>query len=136
MRRLLPAYFATLAAFCALDFAWLALVAGNWYSSQLGALLLPAPNWAAALPFYPLYVLGIVHFCVRPAAGVPTRGAAAGALFGLCAYATYDLTNLATIAGWTPAVAIVDLTWGVVVTAVAAWVGARVAGRAGAGPRA
>ena len=114
MRPTLAAALASLVAFCVCDFVWLGSVARDFYAAQLGALLLPEPNWVAALLFYPLYVAGLLVFCVLPAhaAGSWRKSLGRGAFFGLVAYATYDLSNLATLAGWPVAVTVVDLAWG------------------------
>ena len=121
MRRYLLAYGMTAVAFCLLDFAWLGLVATTFYKSQIGALLLSKPNLWPALAFYVLYVAGLVVFCVLPAIeqGAWTRAAMLGALFGLVAYATYDLSNLSTLKDWTLAVTLIDLVWGTSVSAIA-----------------
>jgi len=125
MTRIIVAYLATLVAFCAGDFLWLGTVAAGFYRSEVGALLRATPNWAAAGAFYALYAGGTVIFAVMPAlrAGAWTSALRHGALFGFFAYATYDLTNLATLQGWSLAVTVVDIAWGAVVTALAAAVG-------------
>jgi uncharacterized membrane protein len=78
-----------------------------------------APNWPAAAVFYLLYAVGVTVFAVLPAvdAAAPLEAAWRGALFGLVAYATYDLTNMATLRGWPTIVTVVDLAWGVALTA-------------------
>jgi uncharacterized membrane protein len=126
MRRYVIAYLATLVALCLADFLWLGVVAAGFYRDALGALLRTEPRWDAALAFYLLYVVGIVVFCVRPAldAGAPRRAVGLGALLGLVAYGTYDLSNLATLQGWPAIVTVVDIAWGALVTAVAAFAGA------------
>ena len=125
MTRIIVAYLATLVAFCAGDFVWLGTVAAGFYQSQLGPLLLATPNWPAAGAFYALYAAGTVIFGVVPAlrTGSWTSALLHGALFGFFAYATYDLTNLATLKGWSLGVTIVDIAWGVVVTGLAATAG-------------
>jgi uncharacterized membrane protein len=125
MTRFAVAYVATLAVFCGLDFLWLGFVAKGYYQSQLGALLLDKPNIPVAVLFYVLYIAGVLVFAVLPAldAGQWSRAFLNGALFGFFAYATYDLTNLATLRGWSAGVAMLDLGWGTVVTGVAATAG-------------
>jgi uncharacterized membrane protein len=125
MTRFAVAYVVTLAVFCGLDFLWLGFVAKGYYQSQLGGLLLDKPNIPVAALFYALYVAGVLVFAVLPAldAGQWSRALLHGALFGFFAYATYDLTNLATLKGWTPSVALLDLAWGTVVTGVSATAG-------------
>jgi uncharacterized membrane protein len=125
MTRLAIAYVATAIAFCGLDFLWLGFVAKGYYQSQVGALLLDKPNLPVAALFYALYVVGVLVFAVLPAleTGSWSKAIAMGALFGFFAYATYDLTNLATLKGWSPGIALLDLAWGAVVTGAAATVG-------------
>jgi uncharacterized membrane protein len=122
MTRLLLAYGGALATFCALDFAWLGLFAKGFYQSQLSALLLPRPNWTAAALFYLAYPAGVVLFAITPAldSGGIVRVLALGAILGTFAYATYDLTNLATLKGWSAGVTVLDIAWGALVTAAAA----------------
>ncbi len=105
-----------------LDFLWLGFVAKKVYYSQMGSLLLEKPYMIPALIFYVIYVVGIVVFVVNPALAHNSLGRAAGygALFGLVAYATYDLTNLAVLKGYSPTIAVIDLAWGMVITAAAA----------------
>jgi uncharacterized membrane protein len=132
MTPLLAAYAAAAFAFCLADFLWLGFVAKGFIASQVGALVLDRPNWTAAAIFYALYLAGVVFFAVRPALAEGSLGGAVlhGALFGFFCYATYDLTNLATLKGWTLPMALVDIGWGTVVTAIAAaagFLGARAA---------
>ncbi len=105
-----------------LDFVWLGTVAKSFYRSQIGSLLLDKPNMTAAVLFYAIYVVGVVTFVISPALdkGSLTHALTRGALFGFVAYATYDLTNLATMKGFTTKVVVVDLAWGAVLTAVVA----------------
>lgn len=110
-------YLLTVPVFFAIDMFWLGVVAVKFYQSQIGYLLGPV-NWTAAITFYLLYIVGIVVFAVQPALAAESFGKAVmfGALFGFFAYATYDLTNLATIKDWPLLVTIVDLLWGTVLT--------------------
>lgn len=125
MSRIAIAYVATAIAFCGLDFIWLGWVAKGYYQAQVGPLLLDKPNLPVAAAFYALYIVGVLIFAVLPALEAGSWGKALlyGALFGLFAYATYDLTNLATLKGWSAGIAMLDLTWGAVVTGVSATVG-------------
>jgi uncharacterized membrane protein len=125
MMRLLVGYAATLVVFCVVDFAWLGWIAKGFYQSQIGGLLLAQPNWVAAIAFYALYAVALMFFCVAPALddGALTRVAVNGALFGLFAYMTYDLSNLATLKGWSVSLALVDMVWGAFVSAIASSVG-------------
>jgi uncharacterized membrane protein len=103
-----------------LDALWLAVIANRFYRREIGDLLLAKPNFVAAIIFYLVYVAGIVVFVVTPAVnqGSWVHAALYGALLGLVAYATYDLTNLATLKGFTVTVVVVDIIWGVVLTSV------------------
>lgn len=119
------AYGATAIAFCVLDFAWLTIVAPKFYQAQVGALLLQKPNLLPAFAFYVLYVAGLVVFCVSSGINVTSwaRALTLGALFGLVAYATYDLSNLATLKGWTTALSLADMAWGATASALASTCG-------------
>jgi uncharacterized membrane protein len=121
----IAAYIASAVTFLALDALWLGVVAQKMYQREFGPLLLEKPNMAAAAVFYALYLVGIVFFAVKPAleAGSWSRALIHGALFGLIAYATYDLTNLATLKGFPFKVVIPDLAWGAFVTSAAAIAG-------------
>ena len=125
MIRLLVAYATTLIVFCCCDFVWLGWVAKDYYQSQLGGLLLAQPNWSAAAIFYALYAAGVVFFCISPALDAASLGKAAllGAVLGALAYATYDLSNLATLKAWPLALSLMDIAWGSFVTCVAASAG-------------
>lgn len=100
--------------FFAIDMLWLGLIARNFYREQLGALIAPNVNWAAAIIFYLVFIAGLVLFVISPAIDKNswTHALIFGALFGFICYATYDLTNLATLKGWPVAVTVVDLAWG------------------------
>lgn len=116
--QLIYTYLLTVPAFFLIDMVWLGLVANKFYQSQIGFLLGPV-NWTAAIIFYLLYIVAIIIFAVHPAlvAGSIAKAVLYGALFGFFAYATYDLTNLATIKDWPILVTVVDLIWGTVLTA-------------------
>lgn len=105
-----------------IDGIWLGVVANRLYKSQLGPLLLEKPNMVAAVLFYIIFVVGIVVFAVMPAvaAGDWRVALGYGALLGLVTYATYDLTNLATLKDFPVKIVIVDLIWGTVLTATVA----------------
>ena len=102
-----------------LDALWLTVVAGKFYKSQIGSLLLEKPYMTAAVVFYVIYVVGVVAFVLSPALekGSWLHALGYGALFGFVAYATYDLTNLSTIKGFTLKVVVVDMLWGACLTA-------------------
>jgi len=123
--RWLASYFAALVTICALDFAWLGYVARGFYRGELGPLLLERPRWGAAALFYLMYAGGTLFFAVAPGAehGTWLRTLVCGALLGLVCYGTYDLSNLATLKGWSTTAVAVDMAWGIVVTALAAVAG-------------
>lgn len=106
-----------------IDAVWLT-TANKFYKSQIGSLLLDKPNFLPAVIFYIIYIIGLVVFVINPALdkGSWAHAFGFGALFGLVAYATYDLTNLATIKGFTNTVVIVDLIWGTLLTGTVALV--------------
>lgn len=110
-------YLFTLIPFLILDALWLGLVAPAFYKSQIGHLMAANPNLPAAAIFYLLYVAGMVVF-VTGREGTLRQTAARGAFFGLLCYATYDLTNLATLQGWPVLVTVVDLVWGTFVSSI------------------
>lgn len=112
-------FFIALAVFFAIDMIWLVAVAKKFYQKQIGFLMRPEVNWIAAIIFYLLFITGLVIFVISPAVVKHSWSHALiyGALFGLITYATYDLTNLATLKDWPLLVTIVDLVWGMVVSA-------------------
>lgn len=105
--------------FVVVDLLWIGVVAKNFYFSKLGHLLGDV-NWYAAIIFYALFLFGLVLFVTYPAAqsGSVMRAFVYGALFGLVTYATYDLTNQATIKDWPLVVTVVDMVWGSVLGSV------------------
>lgn len=108
-----------LPVFFAIDMVWLALVAKNFYQKQIGFLMKPDINWLAAIIFYLLFITGLIIFVITPAMVKQSwvHALLYGALFGLVTYATYDLTNLATVKDWPLLVTVVDLVWGSVLAA-------------------
>ncbi len=116
------AYLVTLLVFVGVDLIWLTWVGGPVYRDALGDLLLPTVRMQPALAFYLIYPLGLTMFAVHSGLhGTGMAGAAvAGALFGFFTYATYDLTNFATLRHWTLAVTLMDIGWGCVLGAVTA----------------
>lgn len=116
------AYISTLIVFLVVDGIWIGVVAKNFYFSNLGELLRSPPNFAAAGLFYALYIVGIIIFAIAPALkdGSWTTALLMGALFGFFAYATYDMTNYATVKGWPLNVVVVDIVWGTVLTGACA----------------
>lgn len=125
MLRFLAAYLATLTVFLGLDYIYLTRVARRLYSEHLGDMLLEKPRLGAAAVFYALYVAGVVVLVVLPALKSSHAATAVlqGALVGLLAYATYDMTNYATLRNWPLSVALIDIAWGAVLTGVSAGAG-------------
>lgn len=119
MTAFLKAYGTVGATMFAVDLVWLGVVAKSFYARHLGDLLRPQVRWGPAVLFYLLYVAAVVVFVVLPAAERQSlaRAVALGAFFGLAAYATYDLTSLAMIQDFPMTVVVVDLAWGMVLTA-------------------
>jgi len=108
-----------LPVFFVIDMVWLVLVAKKFYQKQIGFLMQPNINWFAAIIFYLLFITGLVIFVISPAVEKHSwvHALIFGALFGLITYATYDLTNLATLKDWPLLVTVVDLIWGTVLAA-------------------
>jgi uncharacterized membrane protein len=112
-------YLLTFLILLVLDFVWLSTAGRTVYVAEIGSLLRDSPNFLVAALFYALYAAGIVWFVLMPAAADQAalgRVIATGAFFGLVAYATYDLTNLATLKGFTFRIAMIDLAWGTFVS--------------------
>jgi uncharacterized membrane protein len=126
---LLKPYLLTLVPFVTLDALWLGLIAPQFYRSQIGHLMADQVNWPAAALFYALYIIGMVIFVTGPAIqrGDLRQALVSGALFGFITYATYDLTNHATLRDWPLLMTIVDLAWGTTLGALtsigATWLG-------------
>lgn len=128
----LRAYVAAFFAFLVLDVIWLTVIAFEIFQSEVGGILRAEPNLLAAGAFYLLYILGLLILVIKPAVqqGSLVSAAWRGAVLGLTAYGTFDLTSLAVIQGWTVKAAVVDMIWGLVGTSSAAVVGFLAAGRA------
>ena len=109
-----------LALFLLIDGVWLLVIAKKLYAQHLGYLMADKPRLIAALVFYLLFVLGLQVFVVHPALAAGSWKAALlpGLLFGLITYATYDLTNLATVKDWPVLITVIDLIWGSFVSGV------------------
>lgn len=116
----LKLYFIALFSFLAIDSLWLGLVAPKFYRSQIGHLMADTPNLFIAGVFYLLFIFGLLVFVIEPGLENPSFGNAVlrGASFGLVTYATYDLTNQATLVGWPVLLTVVDLLWGITLTAM------------------
>ncbi|OXC76756.1 DUF2177 family protein [Caballeronia sordidicola] len=131
-KMLVIAFAVTAVVFLILDAIWLGVISRNLYQREIGDLLLPKPNFCAAAVFYVIYIAGLVYFCVVPgvAGQSALRGLVNGAVFGIVAYATYDLTNLATLKGWSTTLVFIDVAWGAVASAIASAVAVAVTTRA------
>ncbi len=121
MKSLVVGYLVALGALAVLDALWLGVVSREFYKARLGQMLLDRPLWSVAILFYLIHAAGIAVFALPPALALGTWTAAVlyGALFGFCVYAAYDITNLATLRGWSMALSLVDLAWGAVATSAA-----------------
>jgi uncharacterized membrane protein len=122
MNKYIAAYAGTAIVMVALDMLWLGVIAKPLYQSGIGHLMADKPNIGVAVVFYLLYALGVVIFAVAPQHGGSGWGTtlAMGALFGFFAYATYDLTNLATLRDWPWRLSLIDIAWGTSVSAASA----------------
>lgn len=114
MNYFLKLYIVSLSVFLGIDFLWLGFIARKLYQKYLGYIMTDKVVWFSALLFYLIFISGLIFFVVEPA--LKDKGMLyalyAGAFFGFVAYATYDLTNLATIKGWPLIVTVLDLIWG------------------------
>ena len=125
MFRTFAAYLSTIAVVLALDLLWLGFIAGPWYQQGIGHLMAEQPDLPVAALFYAVFAAGLMVFAVAPG-GSWLQAAGRGALFGFFAYATYDLTNLATLRGWPLGLSLLDMGWGTLVGSAAAALGSRV----------
>ena len=115
----LKLFLVALPIFFIIDMIWLGFVARNFYKSQLGDLMINQVNWVAAIIFYLIFIAGLVVFVIEPAVAKSSwqKALILGGFFGFVTYATYDLTNLATLKNWPLVMTIVDLGWGTVLGA-------------------
>ena len=122
---ILISYLLTFIVFLIIDMFWLGIVAKNIYQKYLGSFLTDNVNWTAAFIFYFIYVVGISIFAIYPSVnkGLVYQAILMGALFGFFTYATYDLTNLATLKGWPLSIVIIDIIWGSVLSALVSFSG-------------
>jgi len=118
----LTAYIVSLVVFLGVDFVWLTTMGAALYRSTLGDLLAPSVRLAPAAVFYLAYPIGIVVFAVSPALAAESwlRAVGLGALFGALAYATYDLTNFATLRTWSLQITVLDIAYGAIASGAAA----------------
>ncbi len=129
MTRFVAAYVAVAVVMITLDLVWIGVIARSMYVQGIGHLMAERPDIPVSLLFYAVYALGIMVFAVAPTGAIAGRPAGlretliAGTLFGFFGYATYDLTNLATLRNWPVLIAVVDITWGSMVSGAAAGAG-------------
>jgi uncharacterized membrane protein len=119
MRQTILQYLVVLVVFLAIDAVWLTTAARTVYRPEIGQLLRDQPNFVVAFIFYAIYAAGLLILVIWPQLDAPgiTRAILYGAIFGLVAYATYDMTNLATMKGFTAKIAIIDMVWGTFLSA-------------------
>ncbi len=112
--KLVKTYIVTLIVFFAIDIVWLGLIAKDMYRGDIGHLMADKTNWPAALIFYMIFIAGLIFFVINPALNKDswTYALFVGALFGFMCYATYDMTNLATLRDWPLKITIIDIIWG------------------------
>lgn len=122
MNKYVASYFAAALVMIALDMLWLGVIAKSWYASAIGHLMAGQPNVYAAVAFYAVYAAGLMVFVVAPNAALRPLSTTLlmGALFGFFAYATYDLSNLATLRDWPLRISVIDMAWGAFASALAA----------------
>lgn len=125
MMRIIAAYLSTLIVFVLVDFVWLSTMAARLYRPILSDILAPGVSLLPAIAFYIIYPVGIVAFAVLPAlkSGGISAAVSYGAMFGFFTYATYDLTNHATLRNWTWQITLLDVVWGSALAAFASAVG-------------
>jgi uncharacterized membrane protein len=125
IKKLLICYALTFAVFLIIDLTWLGFIAKDLYKKYLGNLLSEQVNWMAAIIYYLLYVGGVFIFAILPSVEKNSLNSAIilGALFGFFAYATYDLTNLATLKNWPLNIVIIDILWGSLLTGMVSTAG-------------
>ena len=122
---IIKTYLLMLTTFFVIDLLWLGVIAKTFYFKHLEPFFAQRINWPAAFIFYLIFVAGTFIFSVMPAVekASVSKAVALGALFGFFTYATYDLTNLATLKNWPVIVVVVDMMWGTVLCAVVATAG-------------
>lgn len=122
-------YLVSLVVFFTIDLFWLGIIAKNLYREQIGFLMSAEIRWGPAILFYALYIAGLVVFAILPAINEENWVSALmyGGFFGLVCYATYDLTNLATLKGWPIKIVLYDLLWGTFISGITSlitfWIG-------------
>jgi len=123
--KFLTGYIGVAVPFVAIDMLWLSIMAERLYRPILGDILLPRPDLRPAAVFYLVYPLGLLGFAVLPAGDEVSgiRALMSGAFFGCITYATYDLTNQATLRNWSTVVTLADVGWGSLLGGVSAYIG-------------
>jgi uncharacterized membrane protein len=123
--KLFISYALTFVVFFIVDMTWLGFIAKDLYKKYLGGFLSEQVNWTAAVVFYLLFIVGVFIFAIMPAVEKNSVVSAVtlGALFGFFTYATYDLTNLATLKGWPITIVFIDIIWGSVLTGIVSTAG-------------
>jgi uncharacterized membrane protein len=118
--KMMLTYLTTVLVFLAIDMVWLGFVARTIYTSEMGPLLRTQVDYRAAVAFYLLYAVGLMYFAILPAIESKSvvQGLMLGGGLGLVAYGTYDLTNLSIMNGFGTKIALIDLAWGAVLSAV------------------
>ena len=125
MLKWLAAYLCSAGTLLLLDLLWLGWLARAWYAQGIGHLMAEQPWWPAAVAFYLIYPLGLLVFALAPNAATAGLWSATGAaaLLGFFAYATYDLSNLATLKSWPLSLSLIDIAWGCSASALSALAG-------------
>lgn len=123
--RYVTAYLAAAVIFAAIDACWITFMGPRIYKPVLGDILADTVKLAPAVAFYLLYIAGIVALAIAPALkdGGWTRALTSGAVLGVVAYGTYDLTNQSTLKIWASKITLLDMTYGALATGLAAVVG-------------
>ncbi|NLC33253.1 MAG: DUF2177 family protein [Clostridiales bacterium] len=115
-------YGITMAVFFAVDIMWLGFISKKLYAKYLGYIMADQTNWPAAIIFYLLYIAGLIFFVINPALEKNSLiyAVTVGSIFGFITYATYDMTNLATLKDWPVIITIIDMMWGTFLNAATA----------------
>lgn len=111
---LIKSFIVTFSVFMVIDLLWLGVIAQKLYQKYLGFIMTPNINWIAAVTFYIIFVAGMLYFAILPALNDMSLQKAIinGMLYGFITYATYDLTNLATLKDWPITITVIDMIWG------------------------
>lgn len=117
---IIKTYLVAFVVFFAIDIVWLGFVAKNLYRENLGHMMADKTNWPAAIIFYAIFIAGLIFFAIHPALEKDswTYALLVGGLFGFMCYATYDMTNLATLKDWPLKITVIDIIWGTVLNAL------------------